>query len=58
MDNEHDILNIKEAALYLRVSVPTLRSMARVGKVPCFRINRMYRFRRSELMKLMEGAGT
>ena len=56
--DEPDILNIEEASDYLRVSVPTLKLEAKAGRVPSFKIGRQYRFKRTELTKLMEGGQT
>jgi excisionase family DNA binding protein len=51
---EGEILNTAEAAEMLRVSTPTLRRMVKKGAIPFFLIGRQPRYRKSELLKLME----
>lgn len=43
------MLNIQDAAAYLKVNDQTLRRFAREGKVPAFRLGRTWRFRKSAL---------
>ena len=44
-----EILNTSEASSYLKIHIKTVRSMARDGQLPCFKLNSEWRFRRSEL---------
>ena len=47
-------IEIKEAAVILGVSVPTLRKMAESGEVPCFRLGWKWKFRKSSLNRWVE----
>jgi excisionase family DNA binding protein len=45
-----DLLTVKEAAKYLRVSISSLRNYFRAGRIPFLRLlNRSVRFRRADL---------
>ncbi len=44
MPDNREVLNLSEAAEYLRVSTKTLREMARAGKVPAQKAGREWRF--------------
>jgi excisionase family DNA binding protein len=43
------LLEAAEAATLLRIHVKTLQSMARAGTVPCARMGKYWRFRKSVL---------
>ena len=47
-------MDIEALSQYLRVKKKTLYSMARNGKIPSYRVNRMLRFKRSEIDEWME----
>lgn len=49
MNTEPDILNIREAARYLRLSTDTLYGYASKGKVPAFKFGNRWRFKKSAL---------
>lgn len=44
-----DMLNVHEAAEYLRVNEYTLRRLAREGVIPAFKVGRIWRFRKAAL---------
>ncbi len=46
-----EVLTAREAAVFLRVSVGTLREWARKGLVPCARLGGRLRFRRQALLR-------
>ena len=48
-DDNREVLNLSEAARFLRVSEKTLREMARSNRVPCQKVGRKWRFLRSGL---------
>ncbi len=48
-----DILTSSEAAELLRVTVPTLRGMAKSGDIPAFQIGDDWRFIRDELISCL-----
>lgn len=48
-----DVLRLREAAAYLRVGVRRVREWVRSGALPCARIGRQYRFRRSALAEFL-----
>jgi excisionase family DNA binding protein len=50
------MLNSLEAAAYLNVGTDTLRIWARTGKLPCNKSGRFFRFRQSDLDKVLNGA--
>ncbi|MDP3981057.1 MAG: helix-turn-helix domain-containing protein [Chlamydiota bacterium] len=50
----NDVLTLNEASKYLRISVYALGDLAREKKIPCFKVGRMWRFRKSSLEKWME----
>lgn len=43
------LLDASEAATLLRIHVKTLQSMARAGSIPCARMGKYWRFRKSAL---------
>lgn len=48
-----EVLDSQEAALFLKVSVPTLRNMCSNGQVPYFKLGKRNRFRRQDLEALL-----
>ncbi len=54
---EHDILNIKEAANYLRMPVSTIYKLARDGKVPALKVGKHWRFLKRDLEILFAQKG-
>lgn len=58
MTNEQttpEVLTVKEAAALLRCGVSTLYAGVRRKKIPAFRVGRLLRFKRSELLGLKGG---
>lgn len=53
MSNQHRFLRVKEAAEFLRVSVPTIRKWIRVGKLQPHRAGRVILFERDDLLRLL-----
>jgi excisionase family DNA binding protein len=51
-----EVLSLDEACELLGVSRPTLVKRAKLGEVPATRIGRQWRFRRSNLLELMNGS--
>ena len=51
----HAVLNLVEAAAFLRVSERTLGEMARLGRVPCQRAGREWRFLQTALTEWLTG---
>ncbi len=49
-----DVLTLNEACKYLRISSYALADLARDKKIPCFKVGRMWRFRKSSIEKWME----
>jgi excisionase family DNA binding protein len=47
--NKEEILCPRDVAQLLGVSVPSITHLARCGKLPAFRVGKLWRFRRSEL---------
>ena len=48
-----DILTLKEASKYLRISPYALADLARGKKLPCFKVGRVWRFRRTTIERWM-----
>jgi PTS system nitrogen regulatory IIA component len=47
-------MDIKEVARYLRVKDSTVYTWAQAGKLPAFRLGRLWRFRRTDLDAWLE----
>lgn len=47
----------KEAATYLRISVPTLYRHTAAGLLPCYHVGRSRRYNRADLDALPQGEG-
>lgn len=47
---EHPILKLTEVAEFLRISKSQAHIMAKRGELPCFRLGRLIRVRRTELI--------
>jgi PTS system nitrogen regulatory IIA component len=48
------LMDIKEVANYLRVKDSTVYTWAQEGKLPAFRLGRLWRFRRADLDAWLE----
>lgn len=44
-----EVLDIEEACKFLKVAKPTLYNYVRAGKVPCFKLGRVWRFHKEAL---------
>lgn len=55
MDTPSDVLTIKEASAYLRVTEPVLYRMARAGEVPAKKVGTKWRFSRKALDAWLAG---
>ncbi len=53
----HDILNIKEAADFLRVPVSTVYRLVQVGKIPGVKVGKHWRFLKKDLQRLFVKKG-
>jgi len=55
--DDREVLNLTEAAAFIRVSQKTLRKMAREKRLPCRKVGREWRFLRRgpALMALLRG---
>jgi excisionase family DNA binding protein len=49
-----EILTTQEVADLLKLHPKTVNKLAKSGRVPAYRIGRQWRFRRSEILKLLE----
>ena len=48
------LMDIKDVATYLRVKESTVYTWAQAGKLPAFRLGRLWRFRRRDLDDWLE----
>jgi excisionase family DNA binding protein len=49
-----EILTTREVADLLKLHPKTVNKLAKSGRVPAYRIGRQWRFRKSEILKLLE----
>lgn len=49
----HEIMNVRELATYLRCHQSTIYRLLRAGKLPAFKVGSDHRFLRSEIDKWM-----
>jgi excisionase family DNA binding protein len=49
-----EILTTQEVADLLKLHPKTVNKLAKSGRVPAYRIGRQWRFRKSEILKLLE----
>ena len=52
--SQDQLMDIKDVANYLRVRESTVYAWAKGGKIPAFRLGRLWRFRRTELDAWLE----
>ena len=52
--SQDQLMDIKEVANYLRLRESTVYAWAKGGKIPAFRLGRLWRFRRTELDAWLE----
>jgi excisionase family DNA binding protein len=55
-DDEGDFLTAQEAADVLKISKTTIGKWRKEGYLPSYRIGSLYRFKRSELLELLNQA--
>ena len=51
------IMNVNEAVEFLGVEKHVLYAKSASGEIPCFRIGKLYKFKRSELIQWMDAQG-
>ena len=52
---DNEIMNVKQAAHFLRVSTKTIYEKSKIGLIPHQRIGSKYLFLRSELVRFLKG---
>ena len=52
--SQEQLMNIKEVASYLRIKESTVYTWAQTGRIPAFRLGRLWRFRRTDLDAWLE----
>lgn len=50
-----EMMTLKEAARYLRISDRTLHTLLKENKIPSFRVGRQHRFLRTKLAEFLHG---
>jgi excisionase family DNA binding protein len=55
---DEEILTIREVADLLKLHPKTINKFAISGKLPAYRIGRQWRFRKSEILKVLEKRDT
>jgi excisionase family DNA binding protein len=55
---DEEILTIREVANLLKLHPKTVNKLANSGRLPGHRIGRQWRFRKSEVLKLLEKGDT
>jgi excisionase family DNA binding protein len=51
------IMNVKEAAAFLGIEKHIVYAKCAVGEIPCFRVGKLYKFRKLELKKWLQEQG-
>lgn len=54
---EEKIINLKEAVDFLGLEKHIVYAKCSTGEIPCFKVGKLYKFKRSELIKWMEDQG-
>ena len=54
MKERNDMLTLKEASKYLKISTQSLSDLAIGKKIPAFKVGRMWRFRKSSIDRWVE----
>jgi excisionase family DNA binding protein len=49
------VINAREAAVFLKAHVETIRRMARRGEIPAFKVGRDWRFHKNALQTWSDG---
>jgi len=55
MKKETDVINAREAAVFLKAHVETIRRMARRGEIPAFKVGKDWRFHKNALQTWSDG---
>ena len=55
--SEERIMNVNEAVEFLGIEKHVLYAKCANGEIPCFRIGKLYKFKRSELIQWMDAQG-
>jgi excisionase family DNA binding protein len=55
MKTETDVINAREAAVFLKAHVETIRRMARRGEIPAFKVGKDWRFHKNALQIWSDG---
>lgn len=55
--SEERIMNVNEAVGFIGIEKHVLYAKCANGEIPCFRIGKLYKFKRSELIQWMDGQG-
>lgn len=53
-NGENTLLTVDEVAKFLRLKPETIRSMARRGDLPAIKLGRVWRFKKSSIIQLLE----
>ncbi len=51
---DNDVLNTKDAAIYLGAHIETIRRLARRGEIPAYKIGKDWRYRKKALTEWIE----
>ena len=54
LENYSDVLTLSETADILRVSKDSIKNLIALGFLKCFRIGRLYRFRKKDIIEFLE----
>ena len=49
-----DVLTLKEVAEYLKISTDSVKNLVKVGLLECFRVGRLYRFTKENILKFLK----
>ena len=49
-----DVLTLKEVAEYLKISTDSVKNLVKVGLLECFRVGRLYRFTKEDILKFLK----
>ena len=52
----NEVMTIQEVSEYLKIPLSTMYYLAQKGKVPCRKVGKHWRFRKSVLDKWLEGS--
>lgn len=53
-NGDNTLLTVDEVAKFLRLKPETIRSMARRGDLPAIKLGRVWRFKKSSIIQLLE----